>query len=106
MHATISWDMTWPDWFHTSHKLGPSMSMTYQTEEKSGEPQHMSQNRRGLFPRTYHDVVVALSPFVVDLGDAMHPTQRAACKEKLEFRTAHYMADRPKLFIGLSATHL
>ena len=28
MQETISWDMTWPREFHTSHRLGPSMSMT------------------------------------------------------------------------------
>ena len=28
MQETISCDMTWPREFHTSHKLGPSMSMT------------------------------------------------------------------------------
>jgi hypothetical protein len=28
MQATISWDITCPWLFHTSHRLGPSMSIT------------------------------------------------------------------------------
>jgi len=35
MQATISWDMTCPDWFHTSHRLGPSMSMTCEQERSA-----------------------------------------------------------------------
>lgn len=33
MHATISCVMTWPWLFHTSHRLGPSMSITLQAQE-------------------------------------------------------------------------
>ena len=28
MHATISCDMSWLFWFHVSHRLGPSRSIT------------------------------------------------------------------------------
>lgn len=38
MHATISWDMTCPDWFHTSHRLGPNMSMTCQSQRIQSQP--------------------------------------------------------------------